>query len=142
MVQTVKCLPTMRETQVQSLGWEDLSWRRKWQPTPVLLPGKSHGWRSLVGYSPWGRKESDMTEQLHFHFSLSLSGCCLQHRLKGKIGRKRRETGDPFSCIRERRRNLLHSLSKRTCFHIMQKKVSVEMKGQIIRWYSSEEVLC
>ena len=41
-------------------------WRRKWQPTPVLLPGKSHGPRSLVGYSPWGRKESDTTEQLHF----------------------------------------------------------------------------
>ena len=37
-------------------------WRRKWQPTPVFLPGKSHGWRSLVGYSPWGHKESDMTE--------------------------------------------------------------------------------
>ena len=45
-----------------------ISWRRKWQPTPVLLPAKSHGWRSLVGYSPWGQKESDMTEQLHFHF--------------------------------------------------------------------------
>ena len=44
-------------------------WRRKWQPTPVLLPGKSHGWRSLVGYSPWRKKQSDMTEQLHFHFS-------------------------------------------------------------------------
>ena len=43
-------------------------WRRKWHPTPVLLPGKSHGWRSLVGYSPWGRKESDTTERLHFHF--------------------------------------------------------------------------
>ena len=37
-------------------------WRRKWQPTPVLLPGESHGWRSLVGCSPWGRTESDMTE--------------------------------------------------------------------------------
>ena len=42
-------------------------WRRKWQPTPVLLPRKLHGWRSLVGYSPWGRKESDTTERLHFH---------------------------------------------------------------------------
>ena len=42
--------------------------RRKWQPTPVFLPGESHGWRSLVGYSPWGHKESDMTERLHFHF--------------------------------------------------------------------------
>ena len=41
-------------------------WRRKWQPTPVLLPAKSHGRRSLVGYSPWGHKESDMTERLHF----------------------------------------------------------------------------
>ena len=48
--------------------------RRQWQPTPVLLPGKSHGWRSLVGYSPWDREELDMTEQLHFHFSLSCTG--------------------------------------------------------------------
>ena len=40
--------------------------RRKWQPTPVLLPGKSHGWRSLVGYSPRGHKESDTIKQLHF----------------------------------------------------------------------------
>ena len=45
--------------------------RRQWHPTPVLLPGKSHGWRSLVGCSPWDREESDMTEQLHSHFSLS-----------------------------------------------------------------------
>ena len=37
-------------------------WRRKWQPTPVLLPGKSHGWRSMVGYSPWGHKELDPLE--------------------------------------------------------------------------------
>ena len=42
--------------------------------TPVLLPGKSHGWRSLVGCSPWGREESDTTERLHFHFSLSCIG--------------------------------------------------------------------
>ena len=48
--------------------------RRQWQPTPVLLPGKSHGWRSLVGCSPWGFKELDTTEQLHFHFSLSCIG--------------------------------------------------------------------
>ena len=41
---------------------ESLYQRRQWQPTPVLLPGKSHGRRSLVGYSPWGRKESDTTE--------------------------------------------------------------------------------
>ena len=48
--------------------------RRQWHPTPVLLPGKSHGWRSLVGYSPRGREESDMTEQLHFLFSPSCVG--------------------------------------------------------------------
>ena len=42
-----------------------IPWRRKWQPTPVLLPGESHGVRSLVGYSSWGRKESDTTERLH-----------------------------------------------------------------------------
>ena len=50
-----------------SLGQED-PWRRKWQPTPVLLPGKSYGRRSLVGYSPRGRTESDTTERLHFNF--------------------------------------------------------------------------
>ena len=43
-------------------------------PIPVLLPGKSHGQRSLVGCSPWGRTESDTTERLHFHFSLSCIG--------------------------------------------------------------------
>ena len=45
-----------------------IPWRRKWQPTPVLLPGKSHGQRNQVGYNPWGHKESETTEQLHFHF--------------------------------------------------------------------------
>ena len=69
VAQTVKRLSTMRETRVRSPG----RWRRDWQFTPVLLPGKSHGQRSLVDYSPWGRKESDMTEQLHFHFSCPLS---------------------------------------------------------------------
>ena len=43
-----------------------IPWRRKWQPTPVFLPGKSHGQRSLVDYSPWDHKELDTTEQLHF----------------------------------------------------------------------------
>ena len=46
----------------------------QWHPTPVLLPGKSHGWRSLVGYSPWGREESDTTERFPFYFSLSCIG--------------------------------------------------------------------
>ena len=46
----------------------------QWHPTPVLLPGKSHGRRSLVGCGPWGRQESDTTERLHFHFSFSYIG--------------------------------------------------------------------
>ena len=54
-------------------------WRRKWQPTPVLLPGKSLGQRHMVGYSPLGRKELDTTERLHFHFSQTkLTQCGLQ----------------------------------------------------------------
>ena len=53
---------------------ENLGQRRQWLPTPVLLPGKSHGQRSLVGCSPWGCEESDTTEQFHFHFSLSCIG--------------------------------------------------------------------
>ena len=48
--------------------------RRQWQPTPLLLPGKSHGWRSLVGCNPRGCWESDTTEWVHFHFSLSCTG--------------------------------------------------------------------
>ena len=58
-------------------------WKRQWHPTPVLLPGKSHGWRSLVGCSPWGCWELDTTERLHFHFSLSCIG---------------EENGNPLQC--------------------------------------------
>ena len=66
----VKHLPTVQETWVQSLGWEDLL--EKGMATHFsILTWKSHGWRSLVGYSPWGHKESDVTEQLHFPFPLS-----------------------------------------------------------------------
>ena len=57
--------------------------RRRWHPTSVLLPGKSHGWRSLVGCSPWGCWGSEMTERLHFHFSLSCIG---------------EENGNPLQC--------------------------------------------
>ena len=57
----VKNPPAKQEMQVQSLGWKDPPWRRKWQPTLVFLPGESYRQRSLVCYSPWGHKESDMT---------------------------------------------------------------------------------
>ena len=61
VVQTIKNLPSMQETQIRSLGWKIL-WRRKWQPTPVFLPEELHGQRRLAGYSPWGGKESDVTD--------------------------------------------------------------------------------
>ena len=58
-----KNLPAMQETQVDP--WvRNISWRREWLPTPGFLPGEFHGQRSLAGYSPWGHKESDTTEQL------------------------------------------------------------------------------
>ena len=60
----VKHLPIMWEARVGTI-----SRRMKWHLTPVLLPGKYHGGRSLTGYTPWGRKESDKTERGHFHFS-------------------------------------------------------------------------
>ena len=69
VAQTVKNLPAMWETWVQSLGQED-PWRRKWEPTPVFLPGEFHGQRSLEGYIPRGCKESDTTERLNIHASL------------------------------------------------------------------------
>ena len=57
--------PTSQLKGINSLSLSFL-WRRQWQPTPVCLPGKSHGWRSLIGYSPWGCRELDTTERLHF----------------------------------------------------------------------------
>ena len=85
VAQMVKHLPTMQETWVRSRGWEDplekgkathssiLAWSRKWHPTPILLPGKSHGQRSLAGDRPQGRNESDTTE----HLSIGLILCAM-----------------------------------------------------------------
>ena len=72
-----------RERRKRNKRLQPYQWRRQWHPTPVLLPGKSHEWRSLVGCSPWGREESDTTEQLHFHFPLSCIG---------------EENGNPLQC--------------------------------------------
>ena len=60
----VKDMPAMQETQVPSLDQGMIPRRRECLPTPGFLPGESHRWRNLVGYSPWGRKESDTTERL------------------------------------------------------------------------------
>ena len=76
MAQRVKHLPSMWETRVRFLGRKDLL-EKKRQPTPIFLPGKSHGLRSLVGYRPLGWKESDTTEQL----SLSRIGIYMKYSL-------------------------------------------------------------
>ena len=69
-----KAMPKNTQTTAQLHSSHMLVRRRQWHPTPVLLPRKSHGRRSLVGCSPWGHYESDTAEQLHFHFSLLCIG--------------------------------------------------------------------
>ena len=60
-------------------------WRRKWQPTPVFLPGKSYQQRSLAGYSPWGRKELDTTEWLTYTHIIFISYICISCTFKRKL---------------------------------------------------------
>ena len=74
-------------------------WRRQWQPSPVLLPRKSHGQRSLVGCSPWGCWESDMTERLHFHFSLSSIGEGNGNPLQYSCLENPRDRGDWWAAV-------------------------------------------
>ena len=93
----VKSLPPMWETRVWSLG-KMIHWRRKWQPTPIFLPGKSHGPKSLAGYSPWSHKESGTTEQLPF-----LSFCSLTLVLT-KVGLPGHASGKEPNCQCRRRK--------------------------------------
>ena len=67
VAQTVKNLPAMQRPRFDPWVGK-IPWRREWQPTPVRLPGETHGGSSLVGYNPWGRKESDTTKRLHFTY--------------------------------------------------------------------------
>ena len=68
-----------------------IPWRRKWQPTPVFLPGESHGQRSLEGYNPQSHKDSDMTEQLTTH-TQAIPEQALQHSATGTLLKHRRQT--------------------------------------------------
>ena len=95
-----------------------MHWRRKWQPTPVLLPGKSHGQRSLVGCSPWGRYESDVTKRLHFHFSLSCNGEGNGNPLQYSCLENPRDRGTCWAAIYgvAQSRTRLKRLSMHACF--------------------------
>ena len=77
----------------------DIVRRRQWHPTPVLLPGKSHGQRSLVGCCPWGSEESDTTERLHFHVSLSCIGEGNGNPLQGSCPENPRDRGAWWAAI-------------------------------------------
>ena len=98
---------------------------RRWHPTPVLLPGKSHEWRSLVGCSPWGRWGSDTTERLHFNFSLSCIGEGNGNPLQCSCLENPRDGGAWWAAIsgvaqsRTRLKRLSSSSSKQQVFYKM-----------------------
>ena len=123
-------------------------WRRQWHPTPVLLPGESHGWRSLVGCSPWGCTESDTTERLHFHISLSCIGegngnplqcSCLENPSDGGA-RRAAVYGVAQSRTRLKR---LSSSSLFLCHHLLANFVYIKVEIQSIpKWLSGKESTC
>ena len=84
----VKNLPAMQKMQVQSLGWEE-SLEKEMAPTPVFLPEELCGQRSLAGYSPWGHKESDVTEQLSIAQHMQSTSCetsgWMKHKLESRL---------------------------------------------------------
>ena len=116
--------------------------RRQWHPTPVLLPGKSHGRRSLVGCSPWGCQESDMTEQLHFHFSLSCIGEGNGNPLQGSCLENPRDRGAWWAAVygvaqsRTRLKRLSSSSSNWWIFKIARYSARYNVNKTIIVFYN------
>ena len=108
--------------------------RRQWQLTPVLLPGKSHGWRSLVGCSPWGHKESDTTERLHFHFSLSCIGEGNGNLLQGSCLENPREGGAWWAAVHEvaKSRTRLSDFPFTFHFHALEKEMVTH--SSVLAW--------
>ena len=103
--------------------------RRQWQPTPVLLPGKSHGWRSLVGYSPQGCEESDTTEWLHFYFhALEKEMATHSSVLAWRIPRMAEPGGLPSMGLHRVRHNW-SDLAAAACLYLFlsHKQVTAEM---------------
>ena len=109
--------------------------RRQWQPTPVPLPGKSHGRRSLVSCSPWGHEKSDMTERLHFPFSLSCIGEGNGNPLQCSCLENPRDGGAWWAAIYRvaQGRTLLKQLSSSSCCPLCL--VTTTKAGRISRAY-------
>ena len=109
-----------------------LEWRRQWQPTPVLLPGKSHGQRSLVGCSPWGHEESDTTERLRRVAAKLTKITLLSTTFSYHIGRAR-----CFTCL-----SYLVGLSERSSLSVLHTpdpglKESQEMWATLL-WFNTQ----
>ena len=101
MAQRLKRLPLMQETQVRSLGWEDPLEKEMVTHASIFLPGESHGRRSLVGYSPQGRKESDRTERLHLHLHLHLPSTWIKQGIYflSSLSRKKIDSSQVISVL-------------------------------------------
>ena len=101
--------------------------RRQWYPTPVLLPGKSHGRRSLEGCSPWGRWGSDMTERLPFHFSLSCIGEGNGNPLQCSCLENPRDGGAWWAAVHgvTQSQTWLKWLSSSTCYFIISNLINI-----------------
>ena len=123
-----------------------MHWRRQWHPTPVLLPGKSHGRRSLVGCSPWGHEESDMTERLHFHFSLLCIGEGNGTPLQCSCLENPRDGGAWWAAVYEvtqsrTRLKRLSSSSSSTFNHIVKTQISQCIKFFFIMWFNYMRII-
>ena len=115
------------------LGWED-PLEKEMQPTPVFLSGKSHGQRSLVGCSPWGRKESDTTEQLHFHFSLSCIGEGNGNPLQSSCLENPRRGGAWWAAVHEVTKSRTGLNDFTFTFHFPALEKAVATHSRVLAW--------
>ena len=119
-------------------AWYSPQQRRQWHPTPVLLPGKSHGRRSLVGCSPCGLEESDTTEWLHFHFSLSCIGEGSGNPLQCSCLENPRDGGAWWAAVYEvaQSRTWLKRLSSSSSIVLSEQLLNLGLKRWLRIWGS------
>ena len=113
--------------------------RRQWQPTPVLLPGKFHGWRSLEGYSLWGHKELDTTERLHFLLSIVPFGEGNDNPLQCSCLENPMDRGACWGCSLWGCRELDTTKQLTHTVYLCQKKASSEIFGSMPKHFSVDD---